>query len=72
VVRLADSVEVDQFAVEIVQYLNLGRLFVKEHLRTARKWFNIRYVLGKFRDNCIGNAVLSADIGEWTLHVFSV
>jgi hypothetical protein len=58
VVLLADAVEIDDFAVEVVQYLDARRLLVEEHLRAARERFYIGSMFGKYLNHPLCQSVL--------------
>src|SRR5437763_987864 len=68
VVPLANPKEVHDVEIEVVQYLNVGRQFVKKDLRAAGKRFDIGYVLGQHGNDFCGKTVLAADVGNWTQH----
>src|ERR1035437_319700 len=68
IVLLADAIEVHQLAVEVVQYLDLGRLLLEEHLCAASKRFDVRRVIRKYLDDLLCNRALTADVGQWTSH----
>ncbi|HEV8414591.1 MAG TPA: hypothetical protein VGQ49_13430 [Bryobacteraceae bacterium] len=65
---LADPKEVHHVAVQVVQDLDGGRVFVKEHLRAASKRFNVRRVLRKDLDDLRGDAILPSYICERSDH----
>jgi hypothetical protein len=59
---LADAEEVHHLAVEIVQNLDLRRLFAEKNLSASGKWLDIGCVFRKHLDDLLGNSTLAADI----------
>lgn len=70
VVRLAHAEERHDFSVEIVQDLDRRRLFVEEHLRAASEYLDVGFVLREYLDNFRRDAVLAADVGQRSFHVW--
>jgi hypothetical protein len=67
-VELADPEKVHHVAVQVVQYLNLRRLFVKEHLRASGECLDIGGVRRKDFDDLFRDSVLAAYVGERANH----
>lgn len=61
---LADAVKVDDFPVEVVQNLDLGRPFLEEHLGTSRECLYIRRVFGKTFNDLLSEAVFASYVRE--------
>jgi hypothetical protein len=61
-VLLANPIEVHDLAVEIIQYLDLRGLFVKEHLRASGKGLDIRRVVWEKGDEGFCNGPFAADV----------
>src|SRR5664280_1470640 len=66
----ANAEEIHDLSVEVIQHLDLGRLLVKEHLSASRERFDIRRVFRKERNHPLGQCPFSANVREWSNHVF--
>src|ERR1700721_2555316 len=58
IMLLADAVEIDDLAVQIIQHFHLRRLLAKEHLRAARECLHIGRVLRKYCNDAVREAIL--------------
>jgi hypothetical protein len=67
-VPLADSQEVDNLPVQVIEHFNLGGALVKKHLGAASEGFHVSSVLWQERDDLGGETILAADVGEGTNH----
>lgn len=56
---LADSEEIHDLTVQVIDDLDFGRLLVKQHLRSACKGLYIGGVLREYLNHPIGQPVLS-------------
>jgi len=63
-VLLGDAVEVDQFAVGVVDDLDLGGALGEKDGRTAYKWFAVKGVPRDERDDTGGELLLAAVIAD--------
>src|SRR5258708_2682990 len=61
-VLLADTEEVHDLAIEVVQNLDCGWFFVKKNLGSAAEYLDIGRMLGKHRDDLFSEAGLPADV----------
>jgi hypothetical protein len=64
IVLLADSVEIHDLAIQIVQNFDIGRLFTKENLTASSKCLDVRRMFRKNRNHPHGQAVFSAHVGK--------
>jgi len=62
VVKLADTQEIENFFIKIIQHFNIGWFFMKKDLSAAAEWFDIAVVLGNKRDDLLRNTVLTTQI----------
>src|SRR5688572_3365302 len=65
---LADAQEVDDLLVEVIEHLDDGGGFVKEHLCAAGEWFDVRYVRGQHSGNGWSQTPFSADVWKRANH----
>ena len=60
--ELADPQEVENFLIEIIQYLDSRRLFVEKDLGSTTERLNISGVFGDKVNDFSGNTVFTAEI----------
>ena len=65
---LADTKEVHDLAVEIIQNFDFRGGLMEEHLGTSGKWLDVGFVRRDLRNDQSSKSVLPADVGEWTDH----
>src|ERR1035437_8081893 len=65
----ADTEEVHDLPVQVIQHFDLGGFLMEEHLRTSGERFDIRRVLGKERNHPRGQRPFPANVREWSNHV---
>src|ERR1035437_6954584 len=69
VMLAADTEEVHDFPVQVVENFYLGRLLGKEHLGSSGEIFAIRPVYRKERNHPLGQRPFPANVREWSNHV---
>lgn len=65
---LADTEEIHDLAVQIVQDLNRRRFFVKEHLGSPGEDLNVRRMFGEDRNDVPGERTFAANVAEGPDH----
>jgi hypothetical protein len=68
VMLLADAVEVHEFAIEVVQHLDFGRILTKKYLCAARECFHIRRMLRKYFNDPLCQTVLPTYVRKRSSH----
>jgi hypothetical protein len=71
VMQLANAVEVDDIAVEIVQHLHFRWLLVKEHLCASGEPFHVRGVLRECGNELLRNRAFAPDVGQGSNHAWN-
>ena len=61
-VYLAYSIEIHEFAVEVIEHLDTRRLFAKKNLGTTCERLDIGLMFRKHSNDLIGEAVLATDV----------
>lgn len=61
-VVLADTKEIDDVIIQIIDDLDLGKLLAEKHLPASEEWLDIRLMFWDQSNNGLCQAILAADV----------